>query len=68
MCANYTEMKRMLENDPICPMCAADVPAMTVTVSNDSEKEFKALVALMKDSATEDSDKEDGEDEDANKN
>lgn len=49
MCANYSELKRVLENDPVCPMCEAQVSPMSIKISDDPAGEFKALVALMKD-------------------
>ena len=49
MCANYSDFKRVLEAEPVCPMCEAQVPPMTVKIAEDPAGEFKALVALMKD-------------------
>lgn len=49
MCANYSDFKKVLEADPVCPMCEAQVPPMTVKIADDAAAEFKALVALMKD-------------------
>mmetsp|Transcript_17464 Transcript_17464/g.29389 ORF Transcript_17464/g.29389 Transcript_17464/m.29389 type:complete len:86 (+) Transcript_17464:472-729(+) len=49
MCGLYTEMKRVLEADPSCPMCEQNVPPMTVKISDDSQSDFKSLVNLMKD-------------------
>jgi WD repeat-containing protein 19 len=46
--AIYTEFKKMLENDPTCPMCEANVPAMSIQLASDPESEFKQLTALMK--------------------
>lgn len=48
MCANYSDFKRVLEADPVCPMCEAQVPPMSVKISDDAAGEFKALAALMK--------------------
>ena len=50
MPANYTEMKRVLEAEPICPMCSAEVMPIQVKVSDDAQAEFKELMTLMKDS------------------
>jgi hypothetical protein len=50
MCCNYTDMKRILEADPVCPICDKPVAPMSVTISSNAEVEFKALVELMKDS------------------
>ena len=49
MCCNLSDMKRVLEAEPICPMCDQNVPPMTVRIADDAPAEFKALVALMKD-------------------
>jgi len=51
MCCNYSDMKRVLENEPVCPICDKQVPPMSVKISDNSESELKALVELMKDSA-----------------
>ena len=51
MCANYTDFKKVLEADPVCPMCETAVPPMTVKISEDPATEFKALMALMKEPA-----------------
>lgn len=51
MCANYTDFKKVLEADPVCPMCETNVPPMTVKISEDPASEFKALMALMKEPA-----------------
>ena len=48
--AIYSDFKRLLENEPVCPMCEQNVPAMSITLSSEPEVEFKALTALMKDS------------------
>jgi hypothetical protein len=50
MPAIYSDFKRLLENEPVCPMCEQNVPAMSITLASDPEAEFKALTALMKDS------------------
>jgi hypothetical protein len=47
---NYTEMKRQLEFEPVCPICESAVNAMSITIAADPESEFKALSELMKDS------------------
>lgn len=62
MPANYSELKRVLESEPICPMCEQNVPPMSITLSSDPEGEFKALTALMKESGPSD-ENEEGEDE-----
>ena len=49
MFANYTDLKRVLEASPECPMCEAQVPPMTIKISDDPQADFKALVTLMKD-------------------
>ena len=61
MPCNYTEMKRVLEAEPLCPMCDKQVDPMQITVSADPEADFKALVELMRDSGpNKDEDEEDG--------
>lgn len=50
MPANYSELKRVLEAEPVCPMCAAEVMPIQVKVSDDAQGEFKDLMNLMKDS------------------
>jgi WD repeat-containing protein 19 len=50
MVCNYSEMKRVLEADPVCPICDKQVMPMSVTISSNAEQEFKSLVELMKDS------------------
>jgi hypothetical protein len=50
MPAIYSDFKRLLENEPVCPMCEQNVPAMSITLASEPEAEFKALTALMKDS------------------
>jgi len=49
MCANYSDLKRVLEAEPVCPMCAGNVPPMSVKISDDPAADFKALINLMKD-------------------
>jgi hypothetical protein len=66
--AIYPDFKRLLENEPVCPMCEQNVPAMSITLASDPEAEFKSLTALMKDSgpneANEDAEGGEGEEED----
>lgn len=50
MCCNYTDMKRCLESEQTCPICEKPTAPMSVTISQNAEAEFKALVELMKDS------------------
>lgn len=64
MSANYQELKRVLENEPVCPMCEQNVPPMSITLSSDPEADFKALTALMKDSGPQEGNGEE-EDEEA---
>lgn len=49
MQAIYSDFKKVLEADQICPMCEAHVPPMSVKISENPEAEFKALMSLMKD-------------------
>lgn len=63
MPCNYTEMKRMVEFEPVSPICDKPVNPMQVVISNDCEAEFKALADLMKDSSP-DAEAEEEEDED----
>jgi hypothetical protein len=70
MPANFSDFKRLLENEPVCPMCEQNVPAMSITLASDPEAEFKALTALMKESGPSDGAEDGGdgdeeEDEDA---
>ena len=65
MCANYTDFKKVLEAEPICPMCEQQVHPMSVKLSEDATADFKALVNLMKDPPGEDEDEE-GNDSDDN--
>jgi hypothetical protein len=60
MPCNWSEMKRMLEFEPECPMCSKPVQPMQIRISDDQEGELKALAELMKDSTNE---KEPDEDE-----
>ena len=50
MPCNYTEMKRLIESEPVCPMCSAEVLPMQLKISEDAQQEFKELMGLMKDS------------------
>lgn len=61
MPCNYTEMKRLIESEPVCPMCSAEVQPMQLKIVENAETEFKELMTLMKDS-TEPEPTEDGED------
>ena len=54
LCANYSDIKRVLEHEPVCPMCEQQVQPMMVKISDDASRDFKALVALMKDPNGED--------------
>lgn len=65
MPGNYSDLKRLLEADPTCPMCEQNVPAISITLSSDPEAEFKALTALMKETGPneEGEGKENGEEE-----
>ena len=62
MCCNYTDMKRILEADPVCPICDKPVAPMSVTISSNAEVEFKALVEFMKDSGPQ-ADEKSGDDQ-----
>jgi len=65
MCGIYTELKKVLEADPTCPMCEQPVPPMNVKISDNCEGDFKGLVALMKDPTdTKDEEKDDDLDSD----
>lgn len=61
MCANYSEFKKVLENEQVCPMCDQHVPPMQVKICEDPAAEFKTLINLMKDPTDS---KKDGEDQD----
>lgn len=37
MPAIYTDFKKLLENEPSCPMCEANVPAISITLASDPE-------------------------------
>lgn len=50
MPCNYSEMKRVLEAEPICPMCAQEVMPIQLKISEEAANEFKELMTLMKDS------------------
>lgn len=63
MACIYTEMRKMLEKDPVCPMCEKNVTPMSVTISQDPEAEFKALASLMKDSGNQEEGDEKASDE-----
>jgi len=63
MCCNYTDMKRCLEMEPVCPICEKPTAPMSVTISQNAETEFKALVELMKDSGPQADEKEKNGDE-----
>jgi len=57
----YESMRKVLENDPTCPMCNKVVPPDNLRISSDPEADFKTLTALMKDSGPEQDDQaEDG--------
>lgn len=62
MCCNWSEMKRMLEFEPECPLCSKPVQPMAIRIADDQEAELKALSELMKDSTNE---REPDEDEEA---
>ncbi len=49
MCANYSELKKVVENEPVCPMCEQPVAPMAIKIAEDPAAEFKSLVNLMKD-------------------
>jgi WD repeat-containing protein 19 len=61
MSANYQELKRVLEAEPVCPMCEQNVPPMSITLASDPEAEFKALTSLMKDSGPQEGNEEEDE-------
>jgi len=63
---NYTDMKRVLEAEPICPVSNKPTAPMSITLSQNPEQEFKALVELMKDSGPfeDEKDKENEDDDD----
>ena len=50
MACNYSEMKRVLEAEPECPMCNQGVQPMELRLSDDANAEFRTLMELMKDS------------------
>lgn len=61
MCANFSDFKRVLENEPVCPMCEEAVQPTQVRIADNPQEEFKTLAALMKDQS-------DKKDEDAEGN
>jgi WD repeat-containing protein 19 len=61
MCANYSDLKRVLEHEAVCPMCDQQVQPMMVKISDDVSKDFKTLVGLMKDANGEEDEDENGE-------
>jgi WD repeat-containing protein 19 len=48
MCSNFSDLKKVLEAEPICPMCEQQVHPMSIKISDDAASDFKALVTLMK--------------------
>lgn len=64
MPGNYKDLKKVLEAEPVCPMCEQSVPPMTITLASDPEVEFKALTALMKDSGPQDGNEDEGDGDD----
>ena len=65
MPCNFTEMKKVLENEPVCPMCEAPVSPMQIKLADDPEAEFKALANLMKDPTEKKEEAVDGEELDS---
>uniref|UniRef100_A0A7S3IIZ4 IFT121-like zinc finger domain-containing protein n=1 Tax=Strombidium inclinatum TaxID=197538 RepID=A0A7S3IIZ4_9SPIT len=63
LCCIFSEMKKVLESTPECPMCESQVAPMSLKIADDSQAEFKALVNLMKDPT--DNKEEGGEDADS---
>ena len=61
MCANYSDLKKIIENSPECPMCETTVNPMDIKIANDPQAEFKALQTLMKDPTTEENDENGGD-------
>jgi len=39
--AIYSDFKKLLEADPVCPMCEQNVPPMSIALASDPEGEFK---------------------------
>lgn len=66
MPCNYTEMKRVLEADPSCPMCDKTLEPMEIVIASDPEAEFKALIELMRDSGPSKDEEEEGDGADEN--
>lgn len=65
MPSNFTDMKRVLESEPIDPLSGKPTAPMSITLSQNPEQEFKDLVKLMKDSdPTEDEKDKENEDDD----
>lgn len=63
MPGNYHDLKKMLESEPVCPMCEQNVPPMSITLASDPEAEFKALTSLMKDSGPQEGNEDEGEED-----
>lgn len=63
MCTNYSEMKKMTEFEPVCPICDAQVAPMSVTIADDVQSEFKAFSELLRDSGPSKEDEEENEEE-----
>lgn len=62
MCAIYSEFKKVIESEQLCPMCETHVPPMQIKISEDPQLEFKTLINLMKDPTDSKKDEEgDGE-------
>ena len=64
MCANFSDLKRVLESEQICPMCEAQVHPMQVKISDDPAADFKNLVTLMKDTNEEEEQENEGASDD----
>ena len=62
MVANYSDFKRVLESEPLCPMCEESVMPMAVKLSDTAEADFKALANLMKDPTEKKEEVDEGED------
>ena len=55
-------MKRLLEAEPVCPICSNEVLPIQVKISDDAQAEFKELMSQLKDSTDpQDDEKEDGD-------
>jgi len=63
MPAIYTDFKKLLENDPTCPMCEQSISPVSLQLSSEPEKEFKELAGLMKESGPDDDKDQNGEEE-----